>query len=137
MEAARELTQVAVHLLAHYDDLVHQGVLSLDETQRNAVEILRSMRYGPDNKDYFWINDTKPEMIMHPYQPDLEGQNLADFQDPTGNPLFMRFVEITLQEGAGYVPYIWQWHDTPELEAVSCFRLFAPWGGIIGTGHLS
>jgi signal transduction histidine kinase len=135
MEAARELTQVAVHLLAHYDDLVQQGVLSLDEAQRNAVETVRSMRYGPDNKDYFWINDTKPEMIMHPYRPVLEGQNLADFQDPTGNPLFMRFVEVTRQEGAGYVPYIWQWQDTPELEAkVSYVRLFAPWGWIIGTG---
>jgi signal transduction histidine kinase len=134
-EAARELTHVALHLLAHHDDMVQQGMLSLEEGQRNALETLRSMRYGPDNKDYFWINDTKPVMIMHPYRPDLEGRNLADFQDPTGNPLFMRFVELTRQEGSGYVPYIWQWQDTPEMEAkLSYVRLFVPWGWIIGTG---
>jgi methyl-accepting chemotaxis protein len=33
---------------------------------------------------YFWINDMNNIMVMHPIKPALEGQNLADLEDPTG-----------------------------------------------------
>jgi PAS domain S-box-containing protein len=136
MEHARELTQAVIHLLGHFDQMVKDGDLTLAEAQGQAKELIRSMRYGPDELDYFWINDLEPTMIMHPYRPDLEGQDLSQMRDSAGNQLFVHFVETARREGAGYVSYYWQWQDEPELvEAkISHIRLFAPWGWITGTG---
>ncbi len=49
-----------------------------------AAERIEQIRYGEEYKDYFWIIDKQPVMIMHPYRPDLIGTDLSDYQDPDG-----------------------------------------------------
>lgn len=115
---------------------VKAGQLSLEEAQRRAYRRIKSMRYGPEGKDYFWINDFGPKMIMHPFKPELEGKDLSNFKDPNGKALFVEFVRVCREKGQGYVDYVWQWKDDksriePKLSFV---RAFAPWGWIIGTG---
>ena len=63
---------------------------------------IRGLRYGHDLKDYFWINDMQPRMIMHPYRPDLEGKDISTFADPAGKRLFVACVKIVRTGGAGY-----------------------------------
>lgn len=135
-EMIRALTEVVWTTVRHYADEVDAGRLTLPEAQRRAIDLLRSMRYGPDGKDYFWINDMHPRMIMHPYRPDLEGQDTTDFTDPTGKHLFLAFVEMVRRKGAGYVDYQWQWLDQPGkiVPKISYVKEFAPWHWIIGTG---
>lgn len=130
------LTQAAVNLLIHYNDLVLAGELSEHAAKTAAVRQLHDLRYGPENKDYFWVTDLQPRMIMHPYRPELEGQHLAEFRDPDGKKLFQEFVNNVAVGGSGYVPYLWQWKDHPDRIApkLSYVKLFEPWGWIIGTG---
>jgi signal transduction histidine kinase len=64
-------------------------------------------------KDYFWINDMFPRIIMHPYRPDLEGNDISHYADPNGKLLFVEFVETVKSQGEGYVDYKWQWKDDP------------------------
>ena len=40
--------------------------LTLEEKQEKALNLIKALRYGPEGKDYFWINDMVPKMIMHP-----------------------------------------------------------------------
>ena len=115
---------------------VQAGQLSLAEAQTRAYRRIKSMRYGPDGKDYFWINDFGPKMIMHPYKPDLEGKDLSNVKDPTGKALFTEMVRVCRAQGQGFVDYMWQFKDDqnriePKLSFV---RAFTPWGWIIGTG---
>ncbi len=135
-EAIQELTNTAWSVLRSCQDRVEAGAMSLDEAQSEAKEIIRGMRYGPDHKDYFWINDMTPRMIMHPYLPRLEGRDLTDYADPHGKHLFVEFVRVVRSRGAGFVDYYWQWKDDPEriVPKVSYVRGFEPWGWIIGTG---
>ena len=58
--------------------------LDLEEKQQKAIATIKTLRCGPENKDYFWINDLHPTMVMHPYKPKLDGQDLSDFKDPNG-----------------------------------------------------
>ncbi|MGD8971256.1 MAG: cache domain-containing protein, partial [Desulfobacterales bacterium] len=101
-----------------------------------AVEELRRLRYGPESKDYFWINDMHPHLIMHPYRPDLEGKDISGFSDPSGKKLFVEFVKTVKNDGAGYVDYRWQWKDDPQriVPKISYVKGFDPWDWIIGTG---
>ena len=136
-ESIAILTQTASTILNHYYTIVQSGELSQKAAQTMAAEQIRELRYGADNKDYFWINDLQPRMIMHPYRPDLEGQDLTSFTDLNNKRLFVEFVETVNQKGGnGYVPYLWQWKDVPEqiVPKLSYVKLFKPWGWIIGTG---
>lgn len=135
-EMTAELTNSAWSILNDYDRLVREGSMDLTSAQDAAVERIRRMRYGSEGKDYFWITDMHPVMVMHPYRSDLEGRDLTDFTDPQGVRLFVEFVEEVKRRSSGYVSYVWQWQDDPDrMEAKESYiRGFAPWGWIIGTG---
>ncbi len=135
-ETSQGLTQMAWNTLEHYYTLEKQGVVDQAQAQALAKAQLRAQRFGAEGKDYFWINDLKPRMIMHPYRQDLEGADVAGFTDPQGKRVFQDVVATVRKDGAGYVDYLWQWQDDPThiVPKVSYVKLFKPWGWVVGTG---
>lgn len=135
-ENIRQLTQVAYGVLNEAVEEVENGQLSLAQAQALAKNRISAMRYGPENKDYFWLQDTSPRILMHPYRTDLNDQDVTDYQDAQGTRIFVIFAETVMEKGEGYVSYVWQWKDDPNRSEPkeSYIRLFEPWGWIIGTG---
>jgi signal transduction histidine kinase len=135
-EMVRELTKAAWSTLDAYWEKETSGQMPREIAQRQALEHLRHLRYGPEMKDYFWINDMSPRIIMHPYRPDLEGHDISHYADPNGKLLFVEFVETVKNQGEGYVDYKWQWKDNPGkiVPKISYVKGFSPWGWIVGTG---
>jgi PAS domain S-box-containing protein len=135
-ETIQTLTHSAVSLLSEYQERSLTGELTMSEAKSRAIERIRYLRYGADAKDYFWIIDLHPFMLMHPYRPDLEGRDLTSFTDIQGGFPFMGMVETALKKGEGHVNYYWQWKDAPHHVApkISYVKLFKPWGWIVGTG---
>ncbi len=135
-EMIRELTNSAWSILAGYEREERKGLLSRAEAQRLARERVAQLRYGREGKDYFWLQDMQPRMVMHPYRPDLDGQDLSDYRDPRGVRIFVEFADLVRRQQEGYVDYVWQWKDDPSRLAPkeSYVKGFAPWGWIIGTG---
>ena len=129
----RHLVEVAHSLIAEIAAEVEAGTKTLEEAQGAAKALLRGLRY--EEKEYFWVNDMGPTMIMHPFKPDLEGKDLSGFADPAGKKLFMSFVDAVKQGGAGFVDYLWPkpGHDAP-VPKISYVKGFAPWGWIVGSG---
>jgi len=109
--------------------------LSLEEKQQKAATMVKALRYGPENKDYFWINDMHPTMVMHPYKPKLDGQDLSGFKDPNGKKLFVEFVNTCRENGEGFVDYFWPKYgaDQPQPK-LSFVKLYKPWNWVIGSG---
>ncbi len=134
--AILQLTDSALSLLANYESRINAGEITPGNARKEAIHQLRNLRYGPEGKDYFWITDYHPFMIMHPYRPDLEGQDLTLFQDKVGNYPFVAMVNKVMQENGGYVNYYWQWKDTPGkgMPKISYVEGFPAWKWIIGTG---
>jgi len=135
-EMIRELTESSWSILAAHAQEERDGLLSRQMAQASAIENLRRLRYGPELKDYFWINDMHPRIVMHPYRPDLEGKDISGFTDPNGKRLFVEFVKVVKANSAGYVDYEWQWKDDPGriVPKISYVKGFEPWGWIVGTG---
>jgi len=135
-ELIRELTESAWSTVNYYHTLAQKGAISDAAARQQAVDHLRHLRFGPEGKDYFWINDMHPRIVMHPYRPDLEGRDTTDMTDPTGKHLFVAFADKVREAGAGYVDYQWQWQDNPDkiVAKISYVKGFAPWGWVIGTG---
>jgi len=135
-EMIQELTHSAWSILSEYEQEERAGLLTRAEAQEAAVSRIKYLRYGEENKDYFWITDTTPTMVMHPFRPELNGKSLSDFRDPHGKRMFVAFVETVRKSESGYVDYMWQWKDdslhiVPKLSFVKIFR---PWNWVIGTG---
>lgn len=135
-EVIRELVESAWSSLEGYAARVAAGELTQPQAQSLAKDHFRRSRYGPDLKDYFWINDMGPRIIMHPYRTDLEGQDVSAFADPSGKLIFVECVKTVNTAGAGFVDYQWQWQDDPGriVPKISYVKGFKPWGWIIGTG---
>ncbi len=132
----KELVQSTFFEVKYFYNLEQSGVLTKKEAQQKALQEIKVLRYGPEYKDYFWVNDMEPRMLMHPYRSDLNGKNISRFTDPKGKHLFVEFVKTVKKHGSGYVDYMWQWKDNPDIivPKISYVKEFKPWGWVIGTG---
>jgi methyl-accepting chemotaxis protein len=121
------------HSLLAYFYKQSQSGLAEAEAKSQAINAIRELRYK--GNEYFWINDTSPTMIMHPFKPQLEGQSLGSIKDPNGVFLFNEMIKVTNKNGSGFVNYMWPkpGKDEPQPK-LSFVALFEPWDWIIGTG---
>lgn len=135
-EMIKELTNTAWSVLSEFEKHEKDSLYSREEAQKEALTRIEYLRYGEERKDYFWITDEHPIMIMHPYRKELDGTDLTNYKDPEGKKLFVEFTKIAAKKGSGYVDYMWQWKDdsTKIVPKLSYVQLFKPWGWIIGTG---
>lgn len=135
-EMIKELSFAAWSIVNKAAEQEVDDTLSRREAQRQALQYIQFLRYGEEIKDYFWVMDLSPKMLMHPYRTDLIGQELDNFRNQEGRELFNEFVQVAQERGDGYVRYLWEDKDNPNLTVpkLSYVKLFKPWGWIIGTG---
>lgn len=117
-------TDQLAHWLARWDDPSQQ------------IEGIRDFRYGPEDKNYFWILNMDHTLLVHPYRPDLEGRDLRLYRDPQGNYLFQQIVNTVAQQERGFVNYYWQLFDDTEqtLQKRSYVSRIPGTDLILGTG---
>ncbi len=135
-ETTQELTRAAVSILEEYHQEETAGRMTAQEAQTEAVDRIEQLRWGDEGLDYFWITDMHPTMIMHPYLPELNGQDLTTYEDERGKTLFVEMVQEVEDDGSGFVDYYWQWQDDPDLivPKISYVERFDPWDWVVGTG---
>ena len=127
------LVQTAAGVLAYFHGLEAAGTLTREQAQLQAMAAVRGLRYG--GTDYFWINDLRPVMVMHPANAKLDGQDLSGIRDPDGFAVFNEMVAIAKAQGAGMVEYRWPKPGaSAPVAKLSYVQLFQPWGWIIGSG---
>jgi methyl-accepting chemotaxis protein len=130
----RAAVELAHTQLAHYGALADAGKMDREEARRAALQAVRAMRY--DEREYLWINDLKPTMVMHPIKPEMDGQDLSSVADPVGNKLFVGFVDVVrVSPGGGFYEYLWpKVGATRPVRKLSYVKLYQPWGWIVGSG---
>ncbi len=132
-EKTKHLVEVAYGVLESYAAQARTNALPVEEAKKRAMETVKKLRYG--QKDYFWINDMQPKMIMHPFKPELDGQDLSDYKDPNGKRLFVAFVDVCRKDGAGFVDYYWpKPGESKPVPKISYVKAFPEWGWVIGSG---
>ncbi|MFO7873531.1 MAG: DUF294 nucleotidyltransferase-like domain-containing protein [Bacteroidales bacterium] len=135
-EMIRELVNAAWSVVDDYNQEYVDGTLSKTEAQERAARQISQMRYGKENKDYYWIIDMQPTMIMHPYRKELVNTDLSGYKDPKGKRLFVEAAELVNKQNDGFIRYMWQWKDDPSriVPKLSYVKAFQPWNWVIGTG---
>jgi methyl-accepting chemotaxis protein len=132
-DATRQHVEIAhgIIVAAHADEVA--GKLSREDAQKAAKKTIASLRYN--QKEYFWINDMKPNIVMHPIKPELDGKDASDMKDPNGLALFKEFADTVRRSKEGFVAYQWPkpGSDKP-VDKLSYVKGFEPWGWVLGSG---
>ncbi|MDQ7033007.1 MAG: cache domain-containing protein [Desulfonauticus sp.] len=132
------LQKVMNRVFSELESIEKEKGLSPEEKQQKAKDFIKIVRWGPEKKDYFWINDLQGKMLMDPYIPDLAGKDLMNFKDQNGKEVFAEIIKICREKEQGYVDYFWpRYEGKKPVQKVSLVRLFKPWGWAIGTGVYS
>jgi methyl-accepting chemotaxis protein len=105
------------------------------DQQEQAMKVLKSMRFGPENTDYVWINDTHPRMVMHPIKPELDGQDISENTDSNGKKMFVEMANVCKANDEGFVSYEWPLPGSGKIAPkISYVKIYKPWNWIVGTG---
>jgi methyl-accepting chemotaxis protein len=124
--------ETAWSLIDHYG---RQSGKELEEGKAKALalEAVQNLRY--DGNQYFWINDSRPAMVMHPFKPELNGKDLSGTKDPNGTLVFVEMVKAAEKSGAGFVPYQWTKPGSDSaVDKLSYVKHHPKWNWIVGTG---
>ncbi|CAN7624745.1 methyl-accepting chemotaxis protein [Pseudoduganella sp. LjRoot289] len=128
------LDDLGISVLKLYHEKAQSGALSKEEAQKQAMAIIKSMRYGKDG--YVSITSNAGVTVMHPIKPENDGKNMLDFKDPKGTYLYRDIVAVANSpSGTGFVRYWWPRpgakEPAPKLTHVISFK---PWEWNLLTG---
>jgi len=112
-----------------YRDVFEEQVRSL------AFDAIGNDRFGENGYGYFWVLDLNNRLLVHPDK-SLLGKDLSGFRTLDGQYLFPNVRHIALEQGAGYISYVWNRPDVEQYqdEKISYIQLIPDWGIIIGSG---
>jgi hypothetical protein len=104
------------------------------EKEQLALEFIRNVRWGPENKNYFRIIDLEGNLILDPLFPAKEGQNYTSAGNPNGTSISVEFFRVGRENGQGFVKNSGQ-GDNPNRSkpTEALVKLFEPWGWLVVT----
>jgi len=131
-----EKVHMVLGLLEELNRLVEMGTLTLSQAQSIALDEIRGIRYGRDQKSYFWVMDYNCQLLTHPYRQDLVAQStLKDYTNEEGRHLFVEFLELARSEGEGFIQYRFPVYNQPISDLKTSYvAAFGGWEWVIGTG---
>ncbi len=133
VDKLESLIDIPYNIVEKYHTLYEKGVLTEQVARLKAIEEISEIRYS--GGEYFWINDYKSEMVMHPVNKELIGADMSGYEDADGIRIFEEMTSLVKENGKGLLRYKWvkSGSDTPQPK-ISYVEGFEPWGWIIGTG---
>ncbi len=132
-ENVRQVVEMATTTVEHYAKLAKSGALSKEEAQKQALATLQDQRFDGDN--YIFVIDRSARILMHPFDPSLNGTDGSRIADANGTRIFAGLVKAASTGQGGYLSYEWpKPGQKTAVDKISYGTLFAPWGWVIGTG---
>lgn len=134
-EKIKHLTESAIKLLEYAYSQYEAGALTEEEAKRLGQTLIKELRYGETG--YFWIDHVDGTLIAHPEQPQNEGNNRMNIQDPKGTYLIKNIIEAaTTGKNDGFTEYMWEKPGADGLVMKRAYsQHFKPWDYIVSTGN--
>ena len=136
MEGRKQTLVAAVDLAMStaksFYKLETQGVLSRDEAQKRAKDVLRDMRFFKD--EYYYVYGGKGLGVMHPIRPEYEGKDHWDRKDKQGNYTVRDLVKPALDKTGYAMTLTAKPGATEQIPKIHYVEHFPAWDWVIGTG---
>ncbi|MBS1207378.1 MAG: chemotaxis protein [Proteobacteria bacterium] len=126
------VSQLALNVVKTQAALVDKGLISKEEAQQRAIQIIKDLRYG--DTGYFTILNTQAQVIMHPINAALIGKG-PDVADANGVYIFRDMVAVTKDGHDGFTTYDFPRPGDSVAKPKIAYNIpWSPWGWIITTG---
>jgi len=128
------IDDVALSIVKQYGELEQAGTLTKEAAQKQAMAMVRILRYGKDG--YIGITSFDGIALMNPFKPENDGKNMSDFRDANGTYMYREFIAIGNSAGGdGFVSYVWPRPGATEpVGKLSRVVAYKPWGWLLVTG---
>lgn len=77
---------------------------------------------------HVWVHDLEGTMLVQPLEPNLEGQRLLTLRDDRGKPFIADMNRIAMNEGSGWLEYLWPRRGQTDASATVAFVKLARHG---------
>lgn len=131
-EKTKNIVETAYQMIDLYYNQAQSGKLSVQDAQKEALNMIDHMRY--DGANYIWVTSYDDQMLAHPK---LEGKNISDVADKNGIKFFHDGVVLAKEKGDGFVKYHWtkQGQDASKVyPKISYFKSYPDWKWVIASG---
>lgn len=131
---SQSTVNIAYGILNEFQLRVEKGELTKAEAQTQARNLIRKLRFN--GTDYFFAYDFDGLCLISPVNPQYEGTNRIDWKDSHGTYTIREMATLAKSEaGEGFLEYSTQKvKDGPQIDKISFFKGFKPWGWYIGSG---
>ena len=135
----KNITVAVASLFEYFDKQVQDGRMSLEEAQETAREQIRVIRYDKENKalvggNYFWIDETDGNNILHPITPQIEGKNRIGSRDANGKEHIRALIEAGMR-GGDYTEFFYEKPgESVGKQKIGYTIEYKPWKWVVGTG---
>ncbi len=131
----QDQVQTVCSILQYYYMFEECGAMTREDAQKDAKTAIASLRYGPENMNYFFVIDYRPYMIVHPFNTRLVDTDVSQYKDANGDLMFQKMVALARSQKEGFTSYMWQYKNEANriVPKTSYIKSFEPWGWIVGT----
>ncbi|QNB06142.1 hypothetical protein G5S34_04730 [Herbaspirillum frisingense] len=129
------LVDAASAVLRQFHAQVAAGQLDDAQARRQALQAMSKMTYGGNG--YVTLIDDRPVVLTHPTLPKLIGQDMHDYLDAHGQPLYRNMIAVGNPGGGGFVEYMVRSADgQQQLPKITYVQGFLPWHWYVSSGSL-
>jgi methyl-accepting chemotaxis protein len=138
----KNITVAVASIFDYYDNETKEGRLTPEEAQDAAREQIRVIRYDRENKaltggNYFWIDDTDGNNILHPITPQIEGKNRIGARDANNMEMIRAIIESGMR-GGDFTEFFYEKPGESEGKQKIGYSVeYKPWKWVVGTGFWS
>jgi cytochrome c len=111
--------------------------LVLQKGKDYALKVFSASK-GPfiDGELYVFACSMDNKLLAHPYRRELVGEDVKDFKDSKGRPLFQEFQKVAEERGAGWVYYWWSKPgEQGEFPKVAYIKRIPDYNMYVGVGY--
>ena len=129
--------QNAISILKTFYEEEQNGTLSHEQAQKEAIKIIKNIRYGDDSSGYFWIDATDCTLIAHPILPQNEGQNRKNLKDKNGVTIIKKILSVVNEnKEGGFSEFYFTKSDGITVAPKRTYSMpFKPWNWIVSSGN--
>jgi methyl-accepting chemotaxis protein len=126
--ALADVSMMAMSVVQEYAKMASDGVLPEADAKKQALARVKALRFGNGTDGYFSVLTSQPMMLMHPFKPEMSGQDMSKFKDANGYYLYNDLARIAKSSGKEFIYYVWarpgQTEALPKLGLVTTYK---PW----------
>ncbi|MDG0066990.1 methyl-accepting chemotaxis protein [Burkholderia sp. IO2] len=128
-------TQIALATIEFYAKRADAGELSAEQAQKQAMDVIRGLRYGEAGSGYFSIVNSRGVVLMYPFDASIQNKPLSEL-NPKAAAIVQQQIELAARTGSGFQRFDYPKEtsgvttDAPRIAYVDMYR---PWDWVINT----